>query len=319
MHKGEKRGYKAMRGKEEDCSLLTDEEMPESVMSPGSLSMVIPIYNEVQSVDKVLKGIKDTLRGMSISAEIIVVDDGSTDGTLEVLKGIEDIQVIENRRNMGYGAAIKRGMREARHGWIGTIDADGSYDSQKIPELFSAMRQNDMVVGARVGENVRIPLLRRPAKWILNLIANFLIRQKIPDLNSGLRIFKKGIAEEFLNILPDGFSFSTTITLTMLFNNHEVLFVPVSYMSRMGKSKIRPIYHTMDFFQLIVRTILYFDPLRVFFPLGLMLFLTAATLFILRLIEGGGYAVTIPMFVLAGIQIMAIGFIADLIGRRTKP
>ena len=281
--------------------------------------MVIPAYNEEQGIGKVLEDLKERLKELDIPREFIVVDDGSTDGTKEVLGTIESIRVIRHQRNMGYGAAIKTGMEEARYEWVGITDADGTYPNGKIPELLSAMGENDMVVGARVGKGVSIPWVRRPAKWILSQLANYLAQQKIPDLNSGLRIFKKQAAECFLKILPDRFSFTTTITLAMLSNNYKVLFVPIDYYPRTGKSKIRPLHDTMNFLQLIVRTILYFDPLRIFLPVGTGLLLTSTTLFILRQIRGGGFGVTIPMFLLAGIQVLAIGMLADLIDRRMKP
>jgi glycosyltransferase involved in cell wall biosynthesis len=220
---------------------------------------------------------------------------------------------------MGYGAAIKAGMNEAHYQWVGITDADGTYPNDKIPELVSAMKKHDMVVGARVSEDVSIPLIRKPGKWILTQIANYLVQQRIPDLNSGLRIFKKDVAESFLNMLPNRFSFTATITLAMLSNNCRVFFIPIDYHSRTGKSKIRPLHDTMNFLQLIVRTILYFDPLRIFLPVGMGLLLTSTVLFVLRLIRGGGFGITIPMFLLAGIQILAIGMLADLIDRRMRP
>jgi len=298
---------------------LPFEQGKERRTYPEGLSMVIPAYNEEQGIGKVLEDLKERLKELDIPREFIVVDDGSTDGTKEVLGTIESIRVIRHQRNMGYGAAIKTGMEEARYEWVGITDADGTYPNGKIPELLSAMGENDMVVGARVGKGVSIPWVRRPAKWILSQLANYLAQQKIPDLNSGLRIFKKQAAECFLKILPDRFSFTTTITLAMLSNNYKVLFVPIDYHPRTGKSKIRPLYDTMNFLQLIVRTILYFDPLRIFLPVGTGLLLTSTTLFILRQIRGGGFGVTIPMFLLAGIQVLAIGMLADLIDRRMKP
>jgi glycosyltransferase involved in cell wall biosynthesis len=288
-------------------------------MKSEGLSIVIPAFNEEEGIGNVLDTLKDALDTLDIPKEIIVVDDGSTDGTSEVLSAIKSIRVIRHQRNMGYGAAIKMGMKEARYEWVGITDADGTYSNEKLPELVSAMRKHDMVIGARVGKGVTIPLVRKPAKWILTQMANYLTQQKIPDLNSGMRIFKKDVAESFLNILPNRFSFTTTITLAMLSNNYKVLFVPIDYYPRTGKSKIRPLHDTMNFLQLIVRTILYFDPLRIFLPVGTGLLLTSTTLFILRQIRGGGFGTTIPMFLLAGIQILAIGMLADLIDRRMKP
>jgi len=302
----------------EEYAQVQKNKSKNDTMKSEGLSIVIPAFNEEEGIGNVLDTLKDALDTLNIPKEIIVVDDGSTDGMSNVLSAFEGILVIRHERNMGYGAAIKTGMRQARYEWICITDADGTYPNETIPELVSAIAENDMVIGARVGRGACMPLIRKPTKWILTQIANYLAQQRIPDLNSGLRIFKKDIAESFLNILPNRFSFTTTITLAMLSNNYRVLFVPINYYPRTGKSKIRPLHDTMNFLQLIVRTILYFEPLRIFLPVGVALLLTSFILFILRLIKGGGFGVTIPMFLLAGIQILVIGMLADLIDRRMK-
>ena len=151
-------------------------------------------------------------------------------------------------------------------------DSDGTYPNDRIPELAAMMTDWDMVVGARTGDEVRVPLVRRPAKWALNMLANVLVETRIPDLNSGLRVFRREVVLRFLPILPNGFSFTTTITLAMLSEGYRVTFVPIDYYARQGRSKIRPVYDTLNFLQLIVRTVLYFNPLRVFLPLSLFFF-----------------------------------------------
>ncbi|MFC1524198.1 glycosyltransferase family 2 protein [Thermodesulfobacteriota bacterium] len=300
-------------------SLEPDSPSPVNPDSaPQGLSVVIPAFNEKDGIAEVIEQLKKDLAGITTQKEIIVVDDGSTDGTSQLLTTIQGIQVISHVKNKGYGASLKTGMKAASHEWICITDADGTYPNERIPDLLARMHDNDMVVGSRVGSGAKIPLIRKPAKWTLNQIANYLVKVKIPDLNSGLRIFKKQVANKFLNLLPDSFSFTTTITLAMLSNNYRVEYMPIQYHHRTGKSKIRPIHDTINFLQLIVRTILYFDPLRVFLPAGLMLIGTSCVLFLFRLAEGGGYAVTIPMFLLAGIQVLAIGMLADLIVKRMK-
>lgn len=288
-----------------------------NALSPG-LSMIVPVYNEREGLQIVIHDLLEILQTMDTPSELIVVDDGSNDGTSEIMDDISGIKVIRHDLNQGYGAAIKTGMKQAKYDLIGITDADGTYPNEKIPELLAETTRYDMVVGARVGKDAKIPLIRKPAKWILAQIANYLTQQKIPDLNSGLRIFRKEVAGKFMNILPNRFSFTTTITLAMLSNNYQVLFVPITYHPRKGQSKIRPIHDTINFLQLIIRTILYFDPLRIFLPIGLSLILTSCVLFILRLLKVGPFGVTIPMFLLAGIQVMAIGMLADLIDRRMK-
>ena len=131
-----------------------------------------------------------------------------------------------------------------------------------------------MVVGSRTSQNVTYPLIRKIPKMFLVRYVSWLAGQEIPDMNSGLRAFKRTIAEKFLNILPNGFSFTTTITLSMIRNNYDVQFIPIDYYPRIGKSKIRPIKDTLRFIELIVRTGMYFAPLRVFLPLVLLLLIS---------------------------------------------
>ncbi|MBI4721255.1 MAG: glycosyltransferase family 2 protein, partial [Chitinivibrionia bacterium] len=153
------------------------------------------------------------------------------------------------------------------------IDADGTYPYDRLPDLIERARHADMVVGARTGENVTYSFVRRIPKLFLKSYMSWLAGQPIPDMNSGLRVFRKSAAERFFKILPDTFSFTTTITLAMMSNRYDVQFVPIDYMSRTGKSKIRPIHDTIRFAQLILRTGMYFAPLRVLLPVTGILFL----------------------------------------------
>jgi hypothetical protein len=175
-----------------------------------------------------------------------------------------------------------------------------------------------MVVGSRTGEDVNIPALRKPAKWMLNRLANFMVEAHIPDLNSGFRVFRKSSFLRYLHIYPSGFSLTTTMTLALLSNNHAVKYVPVNYYKRQGRSKIRPLRDTYNFFLLVLRTIMYFDPLRIFMPVALFLFLfgilfTAWELYVFQNITT---AATIVLF--AALQTAILGLLADLIvkGRR---
>lgn len=283
------------------------------------LTVVIPVFNEEKGIADVVRALGRTLQGLELESEVLVVDDGSTDRTAEVLGSLAGVQIITHQRNLGYGAALKTGMRAARFQWVCITDADGTYPNERIPDLLASMKDNEMVVGARLGAAANIPGIRKPAKWVLNQLANYLAQQKIPDLNSGLRIFDKQVAERFLNILPNGFSFTTTITLAMLTSGYRVRYLPIDYHVRTGKSKIRPIHDTLNFLQLIIRTILYFEPLRIFLPVGFSLVGVATLLYGVRLFLGGGFGATIPMFFLSGVQVLAIGMLADLIDRRIKP
>ena len=238
-------------------------------------TLVMPCFNEEDGIGKTL----DQLRAQLVALEpyeLIVVDDGSTDGTAaaiqEALERHPDVRVITHKRNRGYGAALKTGIRQAESELIIITDADGTYPNERIPELVAAAEDADMVVGSRTAHDVTYPLIRKIPKVFLKAYASWIARQDIPDLNSGLRVFRRDVVNRFLNILPDGFSFTTTITLAMLTNHYMVRYVPIGYSPRIGRSKIKPIRDTLRFFQLILRTGMYFAPLRVYGPVLLAIF-----------------------------------------------
>jgi glycosyltransferase involved in cell wall biosynthesis len=229
-----------------------------------SASIIIPAFNEQFSVGAVVKEVLQVLRSHGIGGEVIVVDDGSTEGTGEAARRA-GARVLRHRSNRGYGTALKTGIMAASHNLILITDADGTYPVKYIPKLLAGLETADMAVGARTGSNVAIPLVRRPAKWVLNKLANYVAGCRIPDLNSGLRAFRKDIARQYFAVLPDQFSFTTTITLAMHCDNYAVQYVPIDYLPRQGKSKIVP-WDAASFAVLILRTATMFRPLRVFLP-----------------------------------------------------
>jgi len=284
------------------------------------LSIIIPVYNEGEIVNQVIEDLKkELIKIPDLEYEIIAINDASTDKTGDVLKEISGIQVINHPHNRGYGASLKTGFRKSKNDLILIIDADDTYPSESISDLLKNIDDYDMVVGARVGKNAKIPIIRKPAKWILNKLANYLTGTKIPDLNSGLRIMKKSLIEKFILFLPDGFSFTTTITLAALTNNYQIKYVPINYSKRIGRSKFRPIRDTLNFLQLIIRTILYFNPLKVFMPFSIILFLLAVIIFLWSYFFGPKVLdITIAMFILSSIQMLSIGMLADLLIKSHK-
>jgi glycosyltransferase involved in cell wall biosynthesis len=287
-----------------------------------NVSIIVPAYNEKHGLGGVLTqlgAIQAQMGAAGRAVEIVVVDDGSADGTAEVAQQHAGVTVIRHRVNRGYGAALKTGIRHAKGDWVCITDADGTYPNERIPDLAERALSGefDMVVGARTGEKVAIPLRRRPAKWVIGQLANFVAGEPIPDLNSGLRIFDREAALRFFSILPDGFSFTTTITLGMLANGYLVDYVPINYLARVGRSKIRPLHDTLNFIQLVLRIALYFKPLKVFIPFSMALFALALVWAIFSKIAFGRLAdVTTLVVATTAIQVFMIGMLAELINQR---
>jgi glycosyltransferase involved in cell wall biosynthesis len=279
-------------------------------------TILIPAYNEEDGIGPVLHQLNRVMGDSGIEYEILVVDDGSRDKTAEVVRG-HDVQLVQHSVNRGYGAALKTGLRRAKHELIVITDADGTYPNERIPALIGEMRDCDMVVGARTGENTHVPLVRRPAKWFITRLAESISGSVIPDLNSGLRVFRKSLAIEFYHLFPQGFSFTTTITLAMLSNDYRVKFIPIDYHARVGSSKIRPVRDTANFVHLILRTVMYFAPLRIFLRLAILLFTASIVVGAYSLLVLGRLMdVTVVVLAVAGLQAAMTGMLADLVDKR---
>ncbi len=279
-------------------------------------TIIIPAYNEEKGIGNVLEGMKKFSNGY----EIIVVDDGSKDKTSDIAKKYPEAKVIVHHENKGYGAAIKTGVRYATTDIIIIIDADTTYPSNRIPDLLKKYQEGnvEMVVGARTGEEVKIPFIRKPAKWFLKKLADYLSGENIVDINSGLRLIRKDMINKFKKILPDGFSFTMTITLALLTNGYEIEYISIDYHKREGKSKLRPFRDTYGFLKLIVRTVLYFQPLKVFMPLSFIFFSVGVVLLAYRIFIEESFVTTINIMFMAAFQLFIIGLLADLIDKRMK-
>lgn len=288
--------------------------------SPDSngITCVIPVYNEAGAVAATLRGVDEALRGSGREFEIILVDDGSKDGTLAAAResGIP-FEAVAHERNRGYGAAIKSGLRRARFPWILIIDADGTYPPGEITKLTAALNEDaslDMIVGQRRQTQETDSFFRLQGKAILVALANFLSGTRIPDLNSGLRLMRRPLVERYKPLLPDGFSLTTSITLALLCSGANVKYVPITYLARHGESKIRPIRDMYNFIVLILRTMIYFNPLKVFVPLSVILILAAfITVILSKALANQVMDVTALFLFIGGLQMLLIGVVADLI------
>lgn len=295
---------------------MTDRALPIETIVDDELqsldravSVVIPAYNEAAHVANQVAIVDEVMRTSGWTYEIIVVDDGSTDATAEAVSALGIGRIVRRQQNRGYGAALKLGVRLAQHDWILITDADGTYPVEAIPRLLAEADANSMVVGSRTGSVVEVPLARRPAKWFLNRLASYLAGRHLPDINSGLRLMRKSLISRYEHLLPDGFSFTTTITLSAACNNHPLAYVPIDYHARLGESKIRP-RHAYDFTMLILRTIIFFNPLKVFLPLGAVMAVTALVKFAYD-VTRDNLSETAVLGFLGALIVWAVGLLAD--------
>jgi polyisoprenyl-phosphate glycosyltransferase len=297
---------------------LTLTSAPASTEAP-EVTVVLPCYNERDHVELEIKRIRAALEAAGLTHELLCIDDGSTDGTREVLEGIDDIRTILLPCNQGSGTARRIGTQQARGRVVVWTDADMTYPNERIPELVAQLDDTyDQVVGARRTEAGTYRLARVPAKWAIRKLASFLTSTDIPDLNSGLRAFKRAVAEPYLRLLPAGFSCVTTITLAFLSNGHQVKYVPIDYFKRAGRSKFHPFKDAYNYLIQVLRMVMYFNPLRVLMPVALTLlaatFAKAGVDLAVHDLRVTGSTVLVG---LAAFNIMAIALLADLVVRRT--
>jgi glycosyltransferase involved in cell wall biosynthesis len=284
------------------------------------VSVVLPVYNERGHVREEIDRIQRALAASPYTFEIIVVDDGSDDGSETELPAIEGIRLIRHNRNRGSGSARRTGTTAARGRVVVWTDTDMSYPNDEIPSLVKELDGHDQVVGARRTEEGTHRLLRMPAKWFIRKLASYLTETDIPDLNSGLRAFRRDVAMQYVHQLPAGFSCVTTLTMSFLANGYSVKYVPIDYRPRAGESKFHWWRDTKRYLLQVVRLSLSYNPLKVFLPIGLTLL--AVGLFKL------GYdwvdkdfrlAANTLLILFASLQAITVGLLADLVVRATKP
>jgi glycosyltransferase involved in cell wall biosynthesis len=291
---------------------MPNDLSPDEAKTKYRLAVIVPAFNEVGAIKSTIDGLRAALLAARVDGEIVVVDDGSTDGTAEAARAA-GARVIALGENHGYGFALKTGIAQSRSDFVAIIDADGTYPPEKVPEMLDICESADMVVGDRGAAMRNVQWIRRPAKWMLNTLAQMLAQRKIPDLNSGLRVFRRSSLERFVQLLPDGFSFTTTITLSMMCSNLKVVYTPVSYGKRIGQSSMRATAF-FTFILLVLRIIVFFQPLRVFMPLGGVLFLLGFAKLLYDLTKMN-LSETAIFGLLAALIVWSLGLIADMISR----
>jgi polyisoprenyl-phosphate glycosyltransferase len=277
------------------------------------VSVVIPAYNEEMAIAHDINIIKETLDAAGYEWELVVVDDGSSDRTAEIAEELGAI-VLRHAQNKGTGGARMTGVRYARGEIVVMTDADGTYCNQDMPKLIEEVRSGyDMAVGARVTEKGTLRWLRTPAKTFIRQLASFMVGYPIPDLNSGLRAFRRDVCLKFLGILPNTHSWVSTITLAMLANGYRVTYVATDYFPRIGKSSFHPIRDSYNYLSLVFRTLTYFNPLKIFLPISFAMFVVGIGKLIYDLITAQDIRDGAVLLLVMPVVIAIIGMLADLV------
>jgi glycosyltransferase involved in cell wall biosynthesis len=287
------------------------------------VTVVLPCHNEESHVADEIKRIRAALDAAKHDYEIIAVDDASTDSTARLLREAAEtdprVHVMAFEHNGGVGTARRIATYKARGEVVVWTDADMTYPNDRIPEFVDLLDDDpwtDQVVGRRLQESGSLRPLRVPAKWLVRKLAEFLTNTRIPDLNSGMRAFRRDVAWPYLHLLPPGFSCVTTLTLAFLSNQHRIRYLPIDYAKRSGRSKFRLLSDAYRYILQVLRMVMYFNPLKVLMPVAL-------TLLVVGFGKGVYDVVSIPvyvrnntiMLVLSGLVIGSIGLLADLIVR----
>ncbi len=288
--------------------------------SPVDITVVLPVFNEAGHLHEELDRIRSALIASEHTYELLVVDDGSTDGSTDGLEDSADLRVIRMPVNRGSGTARKIGTRAARGDIVVWTDVDMTYPNDRIPELVKELEGYDQVVGARTTEEGTSKAVRVPAKWAIRKLAEYLANTEIPDLNSGFRAFRRPVADQYLHLLPTGFSCVTTITMSFLANGYTVKYIPIEYAKRAGSSKFHWRKDTSRYLVQVVRLVLSYNPLRFFGPLGAVLAVVGVAKLGFDLADEAWRVSTNTLLILfAAFQVLVIGLLADLVVRVTRP
>jgi glycosyltransferase involved in cell wall biosynthesis len=291
--------------------------------TPLDVTVVLPCFNEQDHVLKELDRITAAMDASPFSYELLVIDDKSTDNTLAELRAAEStyprMRLVAFSRNGGSGTARRIGTTTARGRIVVWTDADMTYPNERIPEFVEYLVNHphvDQVVGARTSEQGTMKLLRVPAKWTIRKIAETLAGTTIPDLNSGLRAFRRDVSLPYLRLLPPGFSCVTTITMSFLSNQHTVDYLPIEYAKREGTSKFHFVRDAYRYILQVLRMVMYFNPIKVLMPLAMFLFGIGAVKALVDVVRYSFRVTTNAMLlIVTGLIIASMALLADLIVR----
>lgn len=274
------------------------------------VSVVIPAYNEADSIRSVVEQVRLVLEEAGAETEIIVVVDGATDRTADEARSVAD-RLIEHPQNLGYGRSLKSGILAAQHDLVAITDADRTYPADRIPDLIALCDRFDMVVGARTGVHYRGSMFKRIGRFIFRRLAEFSVGQKIPDINSGLRVFRKSQMLPFFPIISSGFSFTTTSTLAYMHNDLLVHYVPIDYRQRAGRSKVRHFRDSLRAIQIITEAILRCNPVKVFLLLAAPYLLIAVALAVAAVVTRSSFWTLCSLIAISTTGIvLGMGFLA---------
>ena len=277
-------------------------------MSPNEtpkITILVPAYNEEQSIRNTVR----TIRQMYPDFEVLVVDDGSTDGTMKVAME-EGAHVWPHPYNIGNGAAIKSGLRSAAGEWVIMMDADGQHDPADIANLLEYKDKYDMVVGAR-SKGSKGAFHRNIANWIYNKAASYVTRVRIRDLTSGYRLVRRDVARKFIYLLPNGFSYPTTLTMAYLRSGYSVKYIPIRTIKRHGKSKIKLMKDGTRFLLIIARIATLYSPFRVFLPISFLFFLIGNLYYIYTFITAGRFTNMSALMLSTSVIVFMMGLISE--------
>lgn len=279
-------------------------------MSEQKISVVIPAYKEELVIGTVVSGVRSILGDR---CEVVVVDDGSPDGTGKAAQEA-GATVVRHSYNIGNGAAVKSGIRAANGDIIVLMDGDGQHKPEDLPRLIEQVGTFDMVIGARTGES-ETSLHRDVANAIYNKFATYLTKREILDLTSGFRAIKAEIAKRFVYLLPNTFSYPTTLTLSLIRSGHSVIFIPIVAKKREGKSKIKLLKDGVRFFLIMLKIATLYSPFRVFLPVSTAFFATGIGYYIYTFITTHRFTNMSALLISNGIIIFMMALIAEQIAQ----